>query len=403
MTRARLTRWSLTGTFLVAFNCAAIPWNLDRLDQHGPGLYGSFTPQGSFVRPASGGANVNVYVIGSGIDHYNKAQFDDRVADGYNFIGGYPYASDCNGIGTHVAGIVGSKTYGVAQNTTLIPLRISNCRIIPWQTHMVEAIRWVTENHVKPAVVTVSLNINKDPTVNAAVQDSIAAGLTYIVAAGNDNGDACNYSPASAPGAITVAATDLNDARASFSNYGSCVDIFAPGDYMYSAWPITHANQSGYHVGRGTAQAAAHVTGAAALYLSRHPHAGPAEVHNTIMGNADWGIVKNTQGSPNNMIYMGPMTVQMSCDSYGTTARCAVNRVQGAADWYSYQWTWGGNGTLDGNGPAANIASCTNGGYANVAVTDALGYSKSASQYVSCSSGGGGGPFPDTCTNGNCW
>jgi subtilisin family serine protease len=246
-------------------------------------------------------------VIDSGI-RKTHTQFGGR-ANGASFtaFNDGNGSNDCEGHGTHVAGILGGSTYGVAKSVQLHAVRISNCNGLTSASFIAAGVDWVTANRVTPAVANMSLNIPPTTSLDTAVQNSINAGVTYVVAAGNgpnNNGvatDACNSSPAGVGDAITVGATTSTDARASFSNFGSCVDIFAPGFDIISAWKTSDTATMPLS---GTSQAAPHVAGAAALYLQKKPTATPLEVRNTLVNKATQNVVTDPGiGSPNRLLY----------------------------------------------------------------------------------------------------
>ena len=269
-------------------------WGLDRIDQRSLPLSTTYT-SGS----ASG---VTAYVLDTGI-RLTQKEFGGRARNGWDFIDNDAVAQDCNGHGTHVAGTIGGKTYGVAKDVKLVAVRVLNCQGSGSYSAIIAGIDWVTKNAVKPAVANMSLGGPVSAALNAAVARSIASGVTYAVAAGNDNTNACNQSPAAEPGAITVGATTSTDARASFSNYGSCVDIFAPGQQITSA---SYASDTGTAVMSGTSMASPHVAGAAALVLGAHPTWTPTQVRDALVTNADSGLVTSAgTGSPNKLLYTG--------------------------------------------------------------------------------------------------
>ncbi|MBX3714272.1 MAG: S8 family serine peptidase, partial [Lysobacter sp.] len=268
-------------------------WGLDRIDQRNLPLNQTYT----YDTTASG---VHAYVLDTGL-FATHTQFANRVGNGHTVINDNRGTSDCHGHGTHVAGTVGGSTHGVAKGVTLHPVRVLGCNGSGPNSGIAAAMDWVAQNHVKPAVANLSIQDSADAVLDDAVQRLHDAGVTVVVAAGNYSGNACNYSPARAPAAITVGSTDNNDARSSFSNFGTCVDLFAPGGNITSA---SHTSTTGTATMSGTSMAAPHVAGAAALYLAGNPSASPAQVRNALVDNATSGKVTNPgSGSPNKLLY----------------------------------------------------------------------------------------------------
>jgi serine protease len=268
-------------------------WGLDRIDQR-------VLPLNTRYVYGRTGAGVRVYVIDSGIVTSHN-EFGTRASPGTDLVGdGSPY-EDCNGHGTHVAGTIAGGTYGVAKGARLISVRVFGCTGGAEWSRIIAAVEWVTAHAVKPAVVNMSLGGGYYAPVNTAVANSIAAGLVYAVAAGNNGLDACGHSPASTPAAITVGATAGNDARSSFSNWGGCVDLFAPGSGITSAWWTTI---EATNTMSGTSMATPHVAGVAALYLQESPAATPATVAAHLLATSTAGQVANAgEGSPNRLLF----------------------------------------------------------------------------------------------------
>jgi subtilisin family serine protease len=268
-------------------------WGLDRVDQRDLPLNQTY----NYDTTASG---VHAYVIDTGLLG-THSQFTNRVGNGYNAINDGRGTSDCNGHGTHVAGTVGGSTYGVAKGVTIHPVRVLGCDGSGSFSGIVAGMDWVAENHVKPAVANMSLGGGANQSTDDAVNRLHNAGVTVVVAAGNNNASACNYSPARAANAITVGSTTNTDARSSFSNYGSCLDIYGPGSNILSAW---YTNTTATNTISGTSMASPHVAGVAALYLANNPNATPTQVRNAIVNNATSNKVTDAgSGSPNKLVY----------------------------------------------------------------------------------------------------
>jgi subtilisin family serine protease len=274
-------------------------WGLDRIDQRNLPLNNAYT----YPNTASG---VRAYIIDTGI-LTSHSTFGGRASSGFDAVDGGS-ADDCNGHGTHVAGTVGGSQYGVAKGVALVAVRVLNCQGSGTNAQVIGGIDWVTQNAVRPAVANMSLGGGANSSIDTAVTNSINSGVTYGIAAGNGNifgqrQNACNYSPARVPAAITVGATQNNDAAASFSNYGTCVDILAPGVNITSSW---YTSTSATNTISGTSMATPHVAGAAALYLASNTGATPATVRNALVANATPNVISNVgTGTPNLLLFVG--------------------------------------------------------------------------------------------------
>jgi subtilisin family serine protease len=269
-------------------------WGLDRIDQRNRPLSTTFT----YPNTAGG---VRAYIIDTGI-LTTHTQFGGRATHGRDLVNNDNDATDCNGHGTHVAGTVGGSTYGVAKAVRLVAVRVLNCSGSGSTSGVVAGINWVTANRVLPAVANMSLGGGASSSIDTAVNNSINSGVVYAVAAGNSNANACGFSPARAPAAITVGSTTSTDARSSFSNIGTCVDIFAPGSSITSAW---YNSTTATRAISGTSMASPHVAGAAALVLGANPSANPTTVRNSLVNNATTNVITNVgSGSPNRLLFV---------------------------------------------------------------------------------------------------
>jgi subtilisin family serine protease len=242
-----------------------------------------------------------VYLLDTGVRATHR-ELAGRVGEGYSAIADGQGTNDCNGHGTHVAGIVAGASYGVAPGATVHAVRVLGCDARGTVAQALEGVDWVTAHHRSPAVANISLASDEpSPALDAAVARSIASGVTFTVAAGNGGGDACRCSPARVPEALTVAATTDDDVRARFSNHGACVDLFAPGAAITSAWATSDSASSTLD---GTSMASPYVAGTAALYLEGHRRAKPSEVARAILAEATRDHVADESGdTPNRLLY----------------------------------------------------------------------------------------------------
>lgn len=265
-------------------------WGLDRIDQRS-GRNGRYTYNRT-------GRGVHAYILDSGVRGSHQ-EFSGRMGNGYTTIGNS--AGDCNGHGTHVAGTVGGTTYGVAKQTTIHSVRVLGCDGRGSNSGIIRAVQWVGYNHTKPAVANMSLGGGVSYALDNAIAAATNRGVLFVVAAGNSGRNACNYSPARSSSAVTVGSTTSSDYRSDFSNYGNCVNIFAPGSSITSAWSTSNYATNTIS---GTSMASPHVAGVAALYLEANPNASPSAVRNAIISSATRNTVRGAgYGSPNIFLY----------------------------------------------------------------------------------------------------
>jgi subtilisin family serine protease len=271
-------------------------WGIDRIDQ-------ANLPLSTSYNYTSTAGNVHAYIIDTGINRTHTT-FGGRAAFGFDAVTAGGTAADCNGHGTHVAGTVGGSQYGVAKAVQLVAVRVLDCAGSGTITGVIAGIDWVTANAIKPAVANMSLGGGANATLDAAVRRSITSGVTYAIASGNSNANACSFSPARVTEAIIVNASQINDTRASFSNFGNCTDIFAPGVNITSSWM---GSNTATNTISGTSMATPHVTGAAARYLSTHTTATPAQVQAALIAASTPNKIPSPGAStPNRLLFVSP-------------------------------------------------------------------------------------------------
>ena len=345
-------------------------WGLDRIDQRNLPLNNSYT----YPTTASG---VRAYVIDTGI-RFSHNDFGGRAVTGFDAIDGGS-ADDGNGHGTHVSGTIGGTSFGVAKGVTLVGVRVLNNAGSGTTAQVVAGIDWVTGDHDpgERAVANMSLGGGIDTAIDSAVTNSIADGVSYAVAAGNENGaNACNRSPARVPNAITVGSTTTTDARSSFSNIGTCLDIFAPGSSITSAW---NTSNTATNTISGTSMATPHVAGAAALVLAQNPAFTPQQVRDSLVNNATTGVISNPgTGSPNRLLFVvngtppaNDFSIAVSPTSRSTaaggsvTATVSTATTSGSAQTVSLS----ASGLPSGAGASFNPSSVTSGGSSTMTIT----------------------------------
>ena len=351
-------------------------WGLDRIDQRDLPLNGQY--QYNYT-----GAGVNAFIIDTGI-RATHTDFIGRVLPGFTAINDGRGTEDCDGHGTHVAGTVGGTTWGVAKGVSLIPVRVLDCNGSGTWSGVIAGVDWVANSTLRPAVANMSLGGGASQAVDDAVAGAVSRGATMVVAAGNSNASACNYSPARAPSAITVGASTNADARASYSNYGNCLDLFAPGSAITSAW---NTGDSATNTISGTSMASPHVAGVAALALAANTAASPRAVAAFLTDNATLNKISSPgTGSPNLLVY----SLAAGAPMEPVTQTVAVRSITGSSDIYKNGWrakatvtiavapnlitSWGApvaGATVLGSFAPGGTASCVTGANGQCTLTSA--------------------------------
>lgn len=370
------------------------PWGLDRIDQRDLPLSGTYTYNTT-------GSGVNAYIIDTGIRPTHN-EFGGRASIGYDAVGDGQNGNDCNGHGTHVGGTVGGATYGVAKSVKLVAVRVLDCDGSGTNSGVIAGVDWVTNNHVKPSVANMSLGGGASDALDNAVRNSIAAGVTYAIAAGNGDflgrpENTCNKSPARVAEAITVGATDSTDKEASWSNYGTCNDIYGPGVAIISSW---YQSDTQLDTISGTSMATPHVAGAAALYLETNTTATPATVRDQLVNNSTSNTItqhsaSTSNGTANRMLYMAfigsgsppppadnPPTASFTYSCSGFTCNFDGNGSSDDNGISAYDWDYGDGTTGTG---VTSSHTYKRGTYtATLKVTDTAGQTGSTSKTITC-------------------
>ncbi len=355
-------------------------WGLDRVDQRALPLSGTYAYAGS-------GTGVTAYVVYTGI-RATHTDFGGRVRSGYTAIADGRGTSDCNGHGTHVAGTVGGAAYGVAKSVSLVPVRVLDCNGSGTTSGVIAGVDWVTRNAVKPAVANMSLGGGASSSLDTAVQNSIASGISYSLAAGNEGLDACLGSPARVAEGLTIGASTSADAKPSWSNWGNCVDFFAPGASITSAY---HSSDTATATMSGTSMAAPHTAGAAAVYLETAPTATPTQVASHLGNATTKGIVTSSLTTNNHLLYVDPGATEPApapAPSEPISLTATGSKVKGSAR-ANLSWKGTSAASVDVFRNGSRIATTSNTG----SYTDTLGKARGSFTYKVCEAG------TATCSN----
>ena len=382
-------------------------WGLDRIDQR------SRPMDGKYIYPDQAGQGVNIYVIDTGINA-NHNEFTGRVGASRNFVAGGllgtgaadPAAwADCNGHGSHVSGTAAGTVYGVAKKATLHAIRVLDCNGSGTNAAVIAGIDYVAQNALRPAVANMSLGGGDSAALDTSVKNAIATGISFALAAGNSSADACTGSPNKVPEAITVGATENTDAMASYSNFGACIDIFAPGSNITS---VDYSNNTGSKQLSGTSMASPHVAGAVALVLGRGGNPTPAQIRDTLVAEATDNVLTGIKtGSPNKLLYVasvgGPPPVDAppvaAFTSSCTNLACSFNGSGSSDDKGVSAYSWNFGDSSSGTGATVSRTYAAAGSYSvTLTVTDTVGQTNAKSQTVTVTAATGGGPCAD-CTS----